>query len=329
MASPVVAVAFDAKPEIRAVFEETLGGRADLRFIGGADAETRRAVIDAASVVVTHFLNRDLDREAGELDRLSGKLVHSMIAGVDSMPFDLLPEGALLAHNGGGYAPQMAEHVVAMILAARKELFDRHAALQRGYWKQFEAPTRAVQGSTCLIAGFGGIGKATANLLRPFGVRIEAMNRSGKTDEPVDAIGTMADFDAMLPRADIVVLSAGLNAETRGMINARTLGLMKPDAVLVNVARGAVIDEADLYAHLQANPEFWACLDTWWGEPFSERKFVTAFPFLELPNVIGSPHNSALAAGFLLGAARHACANVAKYLETGQADRLATAADRA
>jgi len=328
MSLPLVAVAFEPQPDVRAAFEEELAGHAELRFVDGNDADARRAAFNEAAVVVVHFLRRDLPEDDNDLELLEGKLLQTLIAGVDTVPFDRLPKGILLAHNGGAYAPQMAEHILAMVLAARKELFDRHAALQRGYWKQFEALTREVRGSTCAIVGFGGIGKATANLMRAFGVRIEALNRSGTTDEAVDFVGTMADLDAVLGRADIVVLSAGLNAETRGVINARTLGLMKDDAVLVNVARGAVIDEADLYAHLTAHPEFWACLDTWWDEPFAERKFVSDHPLMELPNVIGSPHNSALTRGFIAAAARHASANVIKFLNGETPERLVTEADR-
>src|SRR5207247_10692489 len=100
---------------------------------------------------------------------------------------------------------------------------------------------------------------------------------------------------------------------TRGPIGARELGLMKPDAILVNVARGAIVDEGALYEHLRTSPEFRAGLDVWWHEP-ADGGFRTDHPFFELPNFLGSPHNSAIVPGVLETAARRAAENVGRYL---------------
>ncbi len=102
---------------------------------------------------------------------------------------------------------------------------------------------------------------------------------------------------------------------TRGLIGARELGLMKPKAILVNVARGAIIEEKALYDHLAANPDFCAGIDTWWREPLRGGSFGIEYPFFELPNLIGSPHNSGIVEGILSLASRRAALNVARYLE--------------
>ena len=326
MPLPVVAVAFNPENDrVRQEFVDGLDGKADLVFLPALDETARAEAFAAAKVVVARGFKTDLGKFDPAL--FAGKLIQTMIAGVDQFPFDLLPADVRIAHNGGAFALQMAEHVVGMILAAKKDLMGRHLAMMRGKWMQNDK-TRELRGDTCLIVGFGGIGKATANVLRAFGVRIEAVNRSGRTDEPVERIATLDALGEMLPRADIVVLSLGLNAQSRGTINCETLALMKDNAILVNVARGAIIDEADLFSHLTANPSFFACLDTWWGEPYLDGTFSAAYPFIDMPNVLGSPHNSGITDGYFVYAARHAVANICRYFDTGVADRLVTDADR-
>jgi phosphoglycerate dehydrogenase-like enzyme len=184
-----------------------------------------------------------------------------------------------------------------MTLAALKRLFVEHEKLTRGQFDQFRL-NRTLAGATVGILGFGGIGVATARVMRALGAKIHAINRRGATDELVDWIGTEADLDRLLAASDVLILSVPLTPTTEGLIGARELGLMKRDAVLVNLARGEIIDEAALYAHLLAEPTFTACIDAWWIEPVRHGRFAMSYPFMRLPNVIASPHNSASATGW-------------------------------
>jgi phosphoglycerate dehydrogenase-like enzyme len=200
-----------------------------------------------------------------------------------------------------------------MILAACKNLLVQHDKLRRGVFDQ-DTENRMLRGSTCAILGFGGIGKATAHLLRCVGVKIYAINTTGKTNEEVEFIGTLKDLEHVLRSTDIVVISLPLMNSTRGIIGKRQLAWMKDTAILVNVARGAIIDEDALFQKLKAQPKFTAALEAWWIEPHNAGEFRTNYPFFDLPNVLGCPHNSGIVPGSFANGARYAAENVNRWL---------------
>jgi phosphoglycerate dehydrogenase-like enzyme len=239
-------------------------------------------------------------------------MVQLLSAGADHLPFDEVPPGALVASNVGAYAEPMAEHVLAMVLALAKDLRRHHDELARGQWHQQAVGT--LEGAVCAVVGYGGIGRATARLLRALGASVWAVNTSGRTDDDVAFVGTLADLPMVLAAADVVVLSLPLTRATRGLIGPVELASMKPGAILVNVARGAIVDQDALYAHLVRTPSFRVAIDTWWAEPTHDGAFRLDHPFLELPNVLGSPHNSGLVPGVVGRAMGRAAANVGRWL---------------
>jgi phosphoglycerate dehydrogenase-like enzyme len=308
-----VAVSFEPSANGRQQLPVMLGGLARVVFLPDLDAAARRRALDAATVLLTR--NTASELEEAEIPHTAGlSLIQFMSAGVDFVPLERLPAGVPVAVNGGAYAEPMAEHALAMILAAAKRLLPEHRALGRGEFNQF-TPTRMLRGMTVGILGFGGIGIATARLLRVLGVRVHAINRRGRSDEPVDWMGGTADLDTLLGASDVLVLSLPLTARSEGLIGERELALMKPDAILVNLARGEIVDETALYRHLVDNPRFTACIDAWWVEPLRHGEFRMHRPFLDLANVIGSPHNSASVSGWGEVALRRAAENCRRVLE--------------
>src|SRR3954468_10600852 len=311
---------------MRKAIRETLDPVALVSYLPEVEEHERAGALTSADAIITWFVGDEL-HGAEEFALLeSVGLVQLLSAGVDRVPFGRLPPAVPVASNVGAYADPMAEHVLAMALALAKRLPQSHAALARGEFDQ-QTMNRAIRGSLVGVLGFGGIGQESAKLFSALGARIHALNRSGETDAAVDQIGTLDDLDSVLTTADILLVSLPLTRATRGLIGRRELSLMKPDAILVNVARAAILDEDALYEHLCRNPSFSAGIDAWWEEPQGDEPFRPRRPFLDLPNVVGSPHNSGLTAGAFAEAARRAAANVARHLRGERAQHLVDRSD--
>lgn len=307
-----VVVALKAGDRARGIIAGVLGAEAEIVYLSDVAAGERAGVLAKADAVMARNTANELDETEHAL--LEGaKLIQFVSAGVDFIPLHKLPAGVPIASNAGAYAEPMAEHGLAMALAAAKGLFREHRNLEKGEFNQF-VPKGTLRDAVVGILGFGGIGKAAARSFRCLGAKVHAINRGGRTDEPVDFCGTPADMPALLERADVLLITLPLTGSTAGLIGARELAAMKPDAILVNLARGEIVDEAALFEHLKANPSFTACIDAWWIEPVRHGEFRMDHPFLSLPNVIGSPHNSAAVPGTGDRAMRLAAENVRRAL---------------
>lgn len=307
-----VVVTFKAPAGHRAVLSEVLGGDAVLVYLADVPPGGREAALRGADVLLTWSFGREIAPFRGDvLERAS--FLQLMSAGADHIPYEDLAPRIVVASNAGAYAGPMAEHVMAMVLALAKRLLVKNEKLRRGEWDQLE-PNLLLRGLASGILGYGGIGRACARLMRAFGMRILALNTRGESPDPADFIGTLRDIDRVLGESDVVVVALPLTKRTRGLIGARELRLMKPEAILVNVSRAAILDEAALYEHVKNHPGFLVGIDAWWTEPFMHGEFRMEYPFLDLPNVLGSPHNSAVTARSLVEAARLAAENVRRFL---------------
>ncbi len=295
------------------IFAEILGPLADIDYLAGCLPEERTRLLEAAEVLIAlSFSRKEID--PAEVNRLqSARFIQLVFAGADGVPFKLLPANIRVASNPGAFAGPLAEHVLALVLALVKNLFPNYRTLREGHFKQ-SGVNRTLNGAACAVVGFGGNGKAIAELMRAMGMRVLGINRSGKTDAAIDFIGTVSDMKTVLPAADVVVITTPLTRKTRDLIGSRQLQWMKPDAVLINVGRGEVINQQALYEHLKYKPDFRAGIDTWWSEPLDRGEFKTEYPFFELPNIIGSPHCADHVPGSMAHATRIALENVKNYL---------------
>jgi phosphoglycerate dehydrogenase-like enzyme len=186
------------------------------------------------------------------------------------------------------------------------DLPGRDARFKAGSWAESPlqgAPTRReLAGQTVGCLGYGHIGRAVAARARAFGMRVMAVTASGRSGEPApDWTGAPAELDRLLEAADFVLIACPLSEATRGMIGAPQLARMKPDAVLINVARGAIVDEPALFEALREHRIGGAVLDTWYRYPSAEAPAVRPanLPFHELANVLMTPHCSGWTDGLM------------------------------
>jgi phosphoglycerate dehydrogenase-like enzyme len=220
--------------------------------------------------------------------------IHSPAAGVGSMLYpEMLARDVVLTNSRGMSADTIAEHIVGVTLALfrRLPLAIRRQAERRWAQDEISEPpsNRMLSGSRVLIVGFGAIGSATAVRLSAFGAHVTGVRRTPSSDLPqgVDAVYPPDRLHDLLPDADVIVVAAPETRETRRVIDADALARMKPDAVVVNVSRGKLIDEQALAAALQANRLGGAALDVFEHEPLSPDS-----PLWTLPNVLITPHTS-------------------------------------
>ncbi|EFC91393.1 D-isomer specific 2-hydroxyacid dehydrogenase NAD-binding [Dethiosulfovibrio peptidovorans DSM 11002] len=218
--------------------------------------------------------------------------VQTVSAGVDQVPMDRLGDDTDLYANVGGWAPPIAEHVLAMALCCSRRLVQQTRDLSDGIFGFMGYGLKTLKEKVALIVGYGGIGRETASVLSRFGMEVQGLGRRRPEDSLLSRGWTMSELKEALGQADLVVLALPLTKETEGLFDDDILTSMKDDAILVNIARAAIVDEGALYRRLKSSPDFFAALDVWWNEPRDGGAFSTDEPLMELPNLVGSSHNS-------------------------------------
>ncbi|MDH3717583.1 MAG: D-2-hydroxyacid dehydrogenase [Planctomycetota bacterium] len=236
------------------------------------------------------------------------KWIQSSAAGLDHCLVPSVVESDICVTSASGVlADQVAEHTLALILASLRSLPEFFRAQNE---KEFQRrPTRDIHQATVGIVGFGGVGRRVAEVLAAFKARILATDMY-PVDKPdyVDQLWPADQLLSLLKESDIVILCVPLTAVTQGMINADTLNVMKAQALLVNVARGPVVVEADLVDALDRATIAAAALDVTEQEPLAPQSALW-----DLPNVIITPHVAGQSARRADDMTDFFCRNLVRY----------------
>ena len=244
-----------------------------VRIAAGNRLEALANAAPEADVILNWTGSRDLLRQVWRRAP-QVRWMHSRSAGLDELLFPELAESTVPLTNARGvFSEILGEFVMAAVLFFAKGLRRMVHSQEAGVWDQFD--TTQVAGQTMGVIGMGDIGKAAARRGKAMGLRVIGLRRAGGPQRKHE----------LLARSDYVVLSTPLTAETRGLIGEAELRAMKPGAVLINVGRGPLVDEAALIEALREKRIGGAALDV-----FNEEPLPAGHPFYTLDNLLLSPH---------------------------------------
>jgi phosphoglycerate dehydrogenase-like enzyme len=257
--------------------------------------ERQLEALASADVVVCSSLGAP---EAVAASRL--RLVHVTGAGYDKISFPGLTPAAAVA-NAFHHARPVAEHVLMVTLMLSRNIIAADHAVRQGEWRTIatdpEVPFHPTLGGLTMgLVGLGSIGAEVARLAGLLGMSVRAVRRSPSADLPdgvaLDWIGGNHQLAELLAASDVVVVTVPLDSSTEGMIGAAEFAAMKASALLINVARGPVVDQAALFAALKDRRIAGAGIDVWWGSPADGVVPPAELPFASLDNTVLTPHHS-------------------------------------
>jgi len=256
-------------------------------FLEAWDRDAIRRQLPEADVAFTPFIDRDAFPAARRL-----RWVQSPAVGVGSLMFpELLASPVVLTSARGIRARSIAEHVLGVTIALARLIPATLRAQAEHRWAQeeLETETRTLQGQRMGIVGLGAIGVEVVKIAAPFGFRITAIRRRAGQAPPdgVEAVWTPDRLPDLLAQSDVVVLAAPHTPETKRLIGREQIDRMKRGALLVNIARGKLVDDAALIEALRDGRLGGAALDV-----FSQEPLEPSSPYWDLPNVIITPHTS-------------------------------------
>ena len=264
------------------------GYNVDLYELPKLSKDEQLSALSKAEILLC-WCSREFDL-AGNISLMQRlRVIQTFSAGVDHLPFSAIPSNIEIYSNAGAYSVPVAEHAWAMILTLAKGLH-RPILNAREYLGNELTSPRKVFEATLLVLGTGGIGREIARIgkegFRTYNIGI---NRSGRPAEYFDEVHPTSRLIDVLPRADIVAIALPLNKYTRGLIGEKELRALKRGAIMVNVGRGDVIREEDLYRVLKERQDIRFGTDVWWVHDGHE-EIPPRTPLTTLPNFLGTPH---------------------------------------
>ncbi|MFZ5825882.1 MAG: 2-hydroxyacid dehydrogenase [Bacillota bacterium] len=239
---------------------------------------------DGALVLLTDRIDPELMDAAPRC-----KVYANMAVGYDNVQVpEATKRGVLITNTPGVLTETTADLAFALVMASARRLYEGQRLIVEDRWKTWSPmfmTGQDIYGATLGIIGAGRIGSAVARRAKGFDMKILYHNRQPSQELEAEVGAEYCGLDDLLRRSDFVVVLVPLTPETRGLIGARELGLMKPTAILVNAARGPIVDEQALYEALVQKKIWAAGLDVFDKEPIS-----SDHPLLSLPNVTAVPH---------------------------------------
>lgn len=266
----------------------------DVTFVHATDDQARARGLADCDVAYTWIMSSD---EAAAAPRL--RWVHTSAVAVETLPLaDLVARGVIVSNSRGVQAAPIAEHVFAVLLALAKRLPYVLEQQREHRWAQNDLTRERLpwllRGRTLGLIGVGTIGSEVARLASAFGMHVVGVRRRAG-HEPVPGVAELLSFselDAVLPRADVIVIAAPLTGETINLFGVPQLARMKRGAILINVGRARIVDHVALVDALESGHLGGASLDVFHQEPLP-----AADPLWSAPNTILTPHTSGFRQG--------------------------------
>ena len=295
-------------------FEALIDARHQLVDVSDAlSGDGEREHYQSADVIVGIHLNRAMPAP------LRAGLFHAPSAGTDAIDPTLLPPGALLC-NCFGHEHAIAEYVMAALLQRHVPLTQADADLRQGRWTYWAGRPTALRtelgAQTLGLLGFGHIAQAILVRAKAFGMRVTAANRSPIQDERVDQVFSLDQLPEFMASADAIVVSLPLTAQTTGIVGSAAFAAMRPDALILNVGRGPVIDECSLFDALAHRRIGGAIIDTWYQYPTGDQAECapSGLDFNSLPELTMTPHMSGWTSGTVRRRQQTMADNIQRWL---------------